>query len=486
MKAYKTLLFILFTITLLALLCVVFPKEGIAFGERRLFFPTLEEIMVREKGQSAAEKLQAMEESFRMQVYQDSLANAELMAFNDSLQFYVRFFENHPARIHLPENDLTFLNSLFYNLDNCKEKKEILHILHYGDSQIEGDRISGFIRQQLQEKFGGNGPGLLPIVQPIPSAAVGQTASENINRYTVAGNHINRASHNRYGVLGQVAEIYGNASISVIARNWSNTFENVKQFSKIRLFVNNNAQDFKATLTVSGKEPQIRTIEEGDTGSNILVWDMKEPIKRFTLNLSGRAEITGISVDGDHGVAVDNIPLRGSSGTFFTGIDANSLVPVLKELNVRLILLEFGGNMMPVIKGEKNVSAYKENMAKQIVYFRQIYPDAKLLLIGPADMSTKVNGRLQSYPYLKETIQGMREAALENGAAFWDMYEVMGGENSMIDWVNNKPALAAPDYVHFTPRGANRIAELFCESLMMYYDYYTFMNNSTISNSEIE
>jgi hypothetical protein len=96
------------------------------------------------------------------------------------------------------------------------------------------------------------------------------------------------------------------------------------------------------------------------------------------------------------------------------------------------------------------------------------------LLIGPADMSTKVNGRLQSYPYLEKTIAGMKEAALENGAAFWDMYQVMGGKNSMIKWVKNSPSLAAPDYIHFTPKGADRIAKTFYESLMIYYGYYDF------------
>jgi lysophospholipase L1-like esterase len=92
-------------------------------------------------------------------------------------------------------------------------------------------------------------------------------------------------------------------------------------------------------------------------------------------------------------------------------------------------------------------------------------------------MSTKENGRLQTYPHLKAVVQGISEAALENGAAFWNMFEVMGGENSMIEWVNNKPAWAAPDYIHFSQKGADRIAELFYESLMIYYNYAQFTAN---------
>jgi hypothetical protein len=106
-----------------------------------------------------------------------------------------------------------------------------------------------------------------------------------------------------------------------------------------------------------------------------------------------------------------------------------------------------------------------------------LHPEARILLIGPADMSTKQGGKLQTYPLLEATVEGMREAALENGAAFWNMYEVMGGKNSMIGWVKTKPSLAAPDYIHFTSKGADRIAELFYESLMFYYDYYNFQRS---------
>lgn len=476
MNIWKILFFISLVILLLAGLCLVFPQEGLAFGSRRLFFPSLEEVMVREKSQSAGEKMQAMEESLRLQFFMDSIASAKQSAHEDSLRFYTNFFSNHPSRIDLPRNNPAFFDPFFEELGSCAERGELLHILHYGDSQIEGDRITGFFRQQLQERFGGKGPGLIPAVQPIPSAAVGQTASEDIARFIVAGSHKNRSGHRRYGVLGQVAQVYGGGTITVATRNWKQTFEHVKEFSKVRLFVAQNSPGFEAALTLPGGEEITRRIESEKSGISVLTWNFRKPVKKFTLRFSGSAEVTGISLDGTSGITVDNIPLRGSSGTFFKDIDPSSLVPVMKELNVRLILLEFGGNMIPSIKGDKNIRDYKERMSAQIRYFTEIYPQARLILIGPADMSTKVAGKLQTHPMLPETVQALREAALENGAAFWDMYRVMGGENSMIEWVNNKPSLAAPDYIHFTPRGADKIAGIFYESLMIYYDHYCFLN----------
>jgi lysophospholipase L1-like esterase len=476
MKAEKILLFVCFVIALLMLVSLFFPEDGIPFGERRLFFPSLEEVMVREKSRSVDEKMGDLEEKLQMKIQQDSISELRMAARNDSAIFYTNFLETHPAKFYLPQNDITFFDSLFLKMNDCRDKNETIHILHYGDSQIEGDRITGYIRQKFQEKFGGNGPGLIPVVQMIPSSSVGQSSSGNFVRYTVAGNHATKAPHKRYGIMGQTTELNGSGSMTVTSRNWSVTYDNVKEFSRIRLFLSHNSPNFKATLLHDNAEPMVQTLADESSHSRVLTWKLTNPIKQFTLQFSGSAELTGVSIDGNQGVAVDNIPLRGSSGTFFSDIDPNSVVPVMKELKVQLILLEFGGNMMPVIKGEKNTLDYKDKMAKQIKHFQSIYPEAKVLFIGPADMSKKVNGHLQSYPFLKETIQRLKESALENGAAYWDMYEVMGGENSMIDWVQNKPALGSPDYIHFTSKGAEKIANLFFESLMIYYDYANFRN----------
>jgi lysophospholipase L1-like esterase len=470
MKAGRALFFIVFVIFILGIVACLFPEDGIPFAERHLYFPSLEEVMVKDNVTDISQQLKAMEAGLHMQ---DSL----LTAYQDSLHFYLNFFQTHPSRIYFPNDDWDYLFPLFERLENCRERKEIVRILHYGDSQIEGDRITGYIRQQLQEKFGGVGPGLIPAVQPIPSSAIGQTASENIGRYIIAGNFANQVAHRRYGVLGQMAQVKGNASLSVSARNWKNTFDHVKEFSKIRLYVGNTFGNFNANLLLPGNVSLLHKSTQKRQDLNVITWNTQEPVRKFTLKLLGSAEVYGIAIDGDYGVAVDNIPLRGSSGTFFTRIEKSVMKPMLDDLNVGLIILEFGGNMMPSIKREKNVQDYKARIAQQIAYFKELCPQSRILLIGPSDMSTRQGGKLQTYPMLEATVQGMREAALENGAAFWDMYEVMGGKNSMPGWVKAKPSLAAPDYIHFTPKGADRIAELFHESLMFYYSYYHFQKS---------
>ena len=475
MKAYKTLIFIVSILVALGIISAVFPEKGVDLGEKHLYFPTIEDMVNKESGHStaASARVKEMEESLRIRNHMDSLAHADSLAYIDSLSFYLDFFKKHPSRISLPGNDVNYLNDLFTALDNC-HGKEVIHILHYGDSQIEGDRITGTIRQKLQEKFGGKGPGLIPAIQPIPTSAVGQSASGNLVRYTIAGSHQNKISHGRYGVMGQVSVMSGESSVSVSTRNWKETHEKVKEFEYVRLYVGQASSNFRADLTAADKTVIPGKTKKINSSLDVYTWKLEQPTKRFNLRMYGSGEIYGISADGSSGIAMNNIPFRGSSGTFYTAIDSTLLATMYKELNTRLILLEFGGNTVPYSKTEKSIATYKKTMSKQIAFLRRICPEAKIILIGPADMSTKVQGKLQSYPHLESFVEALKEAALENGAAFWNMYEVMGGRDSMIEWVKNSPSLASPDYIHFNNRGAERVGDLFYESLMIYYDYYTF------------
>jgi lysophospholipase L1-like esterase len=50
------------------------------------------------------------------------------------------------------------------------------------------------------------------------------------------------------------------------------------------------------------------------------------------------------------------------------------------------------------------------------------------------------------------------------------MFSVMGGRNSMLAWVNHSPPYAAPDYTHFTPAGARKMAELLAKAILDEYD----------------
>ena len=95
-----------------------------------------------------------------------------------------------------------------------------------------------------------------------------------------------------------------------------------------------------------------------------------------------------------------------------------------------------------------------------------------MLFIGPSDMSTSIDGQMQTYPMLPRIVEALKQMADECGIAYWDLYAVMGGRGSMLKWVDSQ--LAGPDYVHFTPKGARHVGNMLYETLEYYHKFYRF------------
>jgi lysophospholipase L1-like esterase len=180
--------------------------------------------------------------------------------------------------------------------------------------------------------------------------------------------------------------------------------------------------------------------------------------------------VQAVLLESTKGVHVDNIALRGSNGNIFRKIDGSELRTEMTDLNVKFVIMQFGGNSVPYISGEKSARDYANFFQSQIQYLKSLNPNASFLIIGPSDMSTSINGVYQTWPYLENVVAAMRDAAFAEGCAFWDMYSVMGGKNSMISWVKNNPPYAGPDYIHFTPGGARKVADLLYKSILREYE----------------
>ena len=55
------------------------------------------------------------------------------------------------------------LSHFFQALNNAKKRKQKVRIAYFGDSMIEGDLISQDLRTSMQDVFGGNGVGFVPV-----------------------------------------------------------------------------------------------------------------------------------------------------------------------------------------------------------------------------------------------------------------------------------------------------------------------------------
>ena len=277
------------------------------------------------------------------------------------------------------------------------------------------------------------------------------------------GDHL---TNGRYGIMSQVAHLNGSVTMSFR----SSSLEGVphsKTYSKITLVCCGNG---RASVNAAGTKLDMTDNTGGIDGMKFLTATLPSPQNRVTVNASGNMEIFGVMLDGKNGISLDNVPMRGCSGTVFTITDRKTLEPFFKHSNVRLIILQYGGNSVPYMNREKQIQGYKNGLIAQVNLFKKIAPDAKILFIGPADMATNVKGEKQTYPQLEPTIKIIEEVCNETGIAFWNLYDAMGGRNSMVKWVNAN--LAGKDYLHFTRDGASKVADMLFNTYLMYYRFY--------------
>ncbi|MCQ2974659.1 MAG: GDSL-type esterase/lipase family protein [Bacteroidales bacterium] len=513
MKPVKTLLFFVVVMVILLFIMLVFPEKGITITQDvALEFPTVQNFFNEKNNKpdtnSVLASLEIPDDNDEDSVFVEVVQVDTIQEDNQFKEYVPRpiAIDSIRQELELPSSGLQCLNTIFSALSSADDLQSLIRILHYGDSQIETDRITGYLRYKLQAQFGGSGPGLIPA----QTAYNYKSPLEVVNsgtwkRYTIFPKIDTTITHYRYGVLASFSmlsppvvipktpdedtayiqnfmddllhpedrEVY-TGSIKFVHSNV--TRANVKLIKQIRMFYGNCKEKFSVKVSDGENILYSDSISPSEYYS-VKKWTFAESPKDLQMEFSGTQspEIYGFAMDGNSGIAVDNIPLRGCSGTIFTKMNSQFLQSMYKDLHVKCLILQFGGNTVPSLKPE-NVHSFKSSFAAQLRLLRRICPDMSIIVIGPADMSTKNMDNYETYEVLPMVVEDLRQAAFENDCAFWDMYSAMGGQNTMPDWVFHEPPLAEKDFVHFTPQGANVIAKMFYNAFIGCYNRYLSKN----------
>ena len=432
MRPYKVLLFIVCVMTFLAALCVVLPGR-ISFGEKELRWPTLAEVIGKEEVvPDNPEDLESPEvpESQEIPDSPDTLKVVEAEEIQPVVPKIV---------VDSTTDSRVFLQAFYASLADAGTKK--IRVVHYGDSQIEEDRMTQQIRETLQAAYGGSGAGLVPLAQTIPSLTVRQelylsgrfvSPQNGPKRYMVYGPKRDQRTDGLYGPMGQMAYmsdslVKGSESVKAICH----PLQPNARYESFRLFA-----DTSVHYTTS----------------------------RDTMFLTGRGGVYGLSQESKTGIIVDNIPMRGCMGIVFTKMDSTQLSEFYHSENVRLIIMQFGGNAIPSNKNPGTIQAIVKGLRQQVQYLRRCAPEASILFIGPSDMLTQIDGEWTTYPMVPYMDKLLRKMAMEENIAYFSLYRWMGGSGSMMKW--QEVGLAGSDGVHFTRAGARKAGKAVAEWMM--------------------
>ena len=379
------------------------------------------------------------------------------------------------------------LDAFFEALENEKDSS-IIRVAHYGDSQLEGDRITCYLRKRFQQKFGGSGVGFVPFVDIAKNVNLSSSNSENWTRYTVFHH---RFYNSFYGLSGTVFKfkkyvindsIPTNIADSIGLKNYKIFPNAIIDFSlagyvnyqTISLMYGHSSEN--CILNVYDNKARTKIYTDTLKASESLnIHKLKVPLSLLNFRLefisNNSPDFYGLLVDSKNGVQVDNYAIRGHSGDGLMLINSDYLAHQIEMLNTKLIIFQFGANVVPYITTDKECTWLEGVYYNLFMKFKKAAPNASILVIGAGDMATTINGEEVSYPIIPKIRTAQKNAAIKAGCAFWDLYELMGGNNSILTWSSKK--LAALDG-HFSGKGQEIIGNQLFNSLMIEYDLFRF------------
>ncbi|MBK8654137.1 MAG: hypothetical protein IPN20_09605 [Haliscomenobacter sp.] len=363
------------------------------------------------------------------------------------------------------------------------EKKEQVRIAYYGDSSIEGDLITQTLRDSLQNRFGGAGVGFVSLLPSVKHfrRSVRQDASNNWYQFRTG-----RKNHKALpvGIDGKYftamnswefqASVEPDSAVSSPASDamqvmeskyWvqfgaSPLFDGAQYFPKTRLFYAAPPSASQEPGAVLGRVHAITQEERHDlplsAGTGLLncLALPAEKVSRLRLEFAipNNLPIYGVSMETEDGVILDNFSLRGNSGAGLLNIHPEMLRQFQEYLDYDLVALQFGLNVLnPKLRDYR---WYEDQLIAVIQHFQKTLPGVSVLVVGVPDKSTRINGVMRTDPSIPRIHAAQRRAAFRCGAAFFSLYEAMGGEGAMIEWVERK-RLANRDYTHFNFQGAD-------------------------------
>ena len=204
-----------------------------------------------------------------------------------------------------------------------------VRVMYYGDSQIEGDRITSFLRQVLRKRHGGTGPGLLQPLMPVMyTKSVWIRSSSNWKKYNYLSFKSGDISHTdlgpfmaicRYLPEGKTVTTMEKAYMRIRPSNVADSASS--EYDSLRIFYGNTPGFVKVTVKADDDIIFTDTLQKGigfkETGCRL------GKKKEITIEFEGfvSPDIYGISIESNRGIVVDNIPQRGSAGLEFTMVD---------------------------------------------------------------------------------------------------------------------------------------------------------------------
>ena len=368
------------------------------------------------------------------------------------------------SAVYDPSKNVIINNNALYpffkQLDSLLQLKNgKVNVVHIGDSHIQADYFSGQVRRMLQSMFGNGGRGFVFPYQ------IAKSNSPNDIKVDYEGEWLSHSIMKGYefaeiGASGYVLKAKDSAQFQLSITNKGSA---TSSFNKLTVYqtggqfipINENFEPLAIALGGSDQLPY----------TSYLLDEYHDSIHLIAkANADNQVQLHGLSFENTQaGLVYHSMGTNGSSTLHY--LRSTDFSKHIASLKADLVIVSFGTNDCYLPYSRFCSSCATDRFRTIIWRIKKESPHATILLTTPADHYYRRRYDNRNLWYLRKSLKRL---AVEEGVALWDLYDIMGGERSIIKWRDH--SLARRDLIHFTREGYQLQGNLLFQAIMDSYE----------------
>lgn len=397
--------------------------------------------------------------------------SAVLEAVRSSQRMGPRLLEPPPSDelgldIAIEDRDGNSMRAFHEALERAERGEGQARLVFYGASHVASDLFTGYIRRELQSRYGDAGHGFVVPVHPWRTY---RHRDINIDsdgkRWKTHRIRVGDSEVERVGLAGVAMESRLVGSFGAVSTTEDNEHGRKADFFELYYLAHPRGGDFD--VLIDGRRARRISSRAAKPSTAYAAFRVPDAGHRFEIRTLSRRPVWlfGVAVERDRpGVIVDTLGINGSRARYQLLWDEDIHREHLRRRRPDLVVLAYGTNESG---DESPIEDYERDLRSVLERTRDAVPDASCLLVGPSDRPMQVEERVfEDRTRTARIIEVQHRVALEHGCGFFDLVAFQGGSLSMVQWAANDPAYASQDHIHYTRRGYQRLGEVLLSALL--------------------
>lgn len=321
-------------------------------------------------------------------------------------------------------------------------------VIHFGDSHIQGDRISGEVRNNLQALGGNGGSGMFFPYSLCKSVGPTGTNSNITGTYTYSS-ILKNPTKRRIGLLGYEITLTQGA---VFTMEFNEQFRG-KRSKEFSILIHGTMDTVAIDLAVP---VALKSHEAMGNQLTLYTFECSEIPSKIQFRALKECSLWGIEFIQSNGLVYQQCGVVGAQFTHLLPYKED-ILSMLEWQKPNLMVFSYGTNES---YSALDSIAYEKQIATFILLLKEKLPEVGIIITNAPD--TRSAGKTPRSELIVNRC--LHVIAKKTETAYYDVNRVMGGWGSHACWQAND--LFLKDQLHFNKKGATLMGQMLCHALL--------------------